>query len=403
MPMFDEPSYLVQIGHNGHLLVDDVMEKGYADGAILSPADYNLGDNEQISKNIRSHDGVVLFDPQFYIPRSDRPKFESYDYHQEFGGDEFDTATVASESEALCRELINLQDDFFVDAYVAPARVLDAISDTKVDEWKELTGMFLHVAEEEGRDIPVFASLPLDYHPLTKKNERNKLLNHITRFDVDGFYVSAEFDSEHAHPLTGSSNVYSMLDLLNGLKNNHYNVIVGHTHQVAHLYLGIGVDVFASGHYVNLRSFDTRRWDPDVNQSGGRQVVKYYSDKLLNELRVDQDLDLMYQKDDFDIETIRTPSDYDDPLFGGSDPPSTVGWSFRNASWDHYIWSCFEISRKYRDKSLEERFETAETSIEEAAELYDDVTEQFGLLTEPTEEIYSDWRASLSTIKSDVL
>ena len=109
--MFDEPSFLVQIGHNGHLMVEGVLQKGYADGAILSPADYSEGDNEDISNIIHRYDGTVLFDPQFYIPRSDRPKFTHYDYHQKFGGDDFDTVAVGSENEPLCRELITLQND----------------------------------------------------------------------------------------------------------------------------------------------------------------------------------------------------------------------------------------------------------------------------------------------------
>jgi len=400
--MFDEPSFLVQIGHNGHLMVEDVLQKGYADGAILSPADYSEDDNEDISNIIHRYDGTVLFDPQFYIPRSDRPKFTHYDYYQEFGGDDFDTVAVGSENETLCRELITLQDNLGVDAYIAPARVLDTFSDKKIEEWAELTGMFLHTAEKEGRDIPVLASLPVDQQPLTDKSQRSKLLNNATRLDPDGFYVSTEFETDSRYPLTGPSNVYSALDLLNSLKQNQYEVIVGHTHQVAHLYLGIGVDAFASGHYVNLRAFDTRRWDPDNEQGGGRQVIKYYSDKLLNELRVDQDLDLMYQKDGFELETIRTPSDYDEPLFENSDPPSTVGWALRDASWDHYIWSCYDISRKYRGKSIDERLATAEQTVEEAEKLYEKIEDEFGMLTEPTKQIYDDWRASLSTIKSDV-
>lgn len=401
--MFEEPSFLVQIGHNGHLMVEDVLQRGYADGAILSPADYSKGDNEDIANIIHRYDGTVLFDPQFYIPRSDRPKFAHYDYYQEFGGDDFDTVAVGSENEALCRELFDLQDDLEVDAYIAPARILDTFSDQKIEEWVERTAMFLHIAEEEGRDIPVFASLPVDQQPLTDKSQRSKLLNNATRLDPDGFYVSTEFDTDNRYPLTGPSNVYSALDLLNSLKQNHYEVVVGHTHQVSHLYLGIGVDAFASGHYVNLRAFDTRRWDPNNEQGGGRQVVKYYSDKLLNELRVDQDLDLMYQKDGFDLETIRTPSDYDDPLFEGSDPPSTVGWALRDASWDHYIWSCYDISRKYHGKSIDERIATAEQTVEDAEEMYEEIEDEFGMLTEPTKQIYGDWKASLSTIKSDVL
>lgn len=400
--MFDQPTFLVQIGHNGHKLTTENLRKGYGDGGILSPADYKKQKNKEISQTIQNEDGTVLFDPQFYIPRTERPDLETYDYFDEYGGDDFDTSGVSSEYEDLCREVISIQDHLEVDAYISPARFLDTFSEKKISEWEEMTGVFLKIAEDEGEDIPILASLPVYQKSLVDAEQRNKLLNRITQMDPDGFYVSAEFDREIRHPLTGASNVYSLLQLLNSLKKNRYDVLVGHTHQIAHLFLGIGVNAFASGHYQNLRAFDTRRWDPEDEQGGGRLVVKYYTDKILNELRVDPEMDLMYQKGDFDLETIRTESPYDDPLFDSSVPPSAAGWKFRNGAWDHYIWCCDQIANRYRGVSDDERFELAKTKVEEASELYERVSEKFGMLSEPEPEIYSDWEAALSLIESDL-
>ncbi len=400
--MFDEPTYLVQIGHNGHKLTIDNLEKGNCDGAILSPADYKLEKNREIARSIHQGDGLVLFDPQFYIPRTNRPDLETYSYFNEYGGDEFDTAGVSSQYESLCREIISTQDKLSVDAYISPARFLDTFSESKVSEWEEMTAVFMNIAEEEGRDIPILVSLPIYQKSLVDAEQRTYLLNQITQMDPDGFYVSAEFEREQRYPLTGSSNVYSFLQLLNTLRKNRYDVLVGHTHQIAHLFFGIGVNAFASGHYQNLRSFDTRRWDPEDEQGGGRIVIKYYTDKLLNELRVDPELDLMYQKNDFDTEKIRTNSPYDEALFDPSVPPSAAGWKFRNASWDHYIWCCNQIAERYKGASMEERFELAKSKIESASDLYDEISETFGMLSEPEPSIYSDWEDALSLIESDL-
>lgn len=402
MTMFDEPTFLVQIGHNGHKLTTENLEKGYCDGAILSPADYPFDKNLEISRSINRKNGTVLFDPQFYIPRTNRPDLETYGYFDQYGGNEFDTAGVSSQYNSLCQEIISTQDELNVDAYVSPARFLDTFSEPKIDEWEEMTGHFLKIAEEDGRDIPVLVSLPIYQKSLVDAEQRTYLLNRITQIDADGYYVSVEFEREVSHPLTGSSNVYSLLQLLNTLKKNRYDVLVGHTHQIAHLFLGIGINAFASGHYQNLRSFDTRRWDPEDEQGGGRIVVKYFSDRLLNELRVDPELDLMYQKGDFDIDKIRTPSPYDDDLFDSSLPPSAVGWKFREASWDHYIWCCDQIAKRYRGITEEERFQLAKQKIDSAGELYDEISDTFGMLSEPEPAIYSDWRDSLSLIESDL-
>lgn len=400
--MFDEPTYLVQIGHNGHKLTTDNLENGFGDGGILSPADYEREKNKQIAETIKDEEGTVLYDPQFYIPRTDRPGLDTYEYFTEYGGDDFDTVGVSSEYETLSRQIIELQDYLDVDAYIAPARFLDTFSDVKVSEWEEMTNVFLNVARSEGRDIPILASLPVYQKSLIDTEQRSTLLNRITQVDVDGFYVSAEFDREIRHPLTGASNVYSLLHLLNTLKKNRYDVLVGHTHQIAHLFFGIGINAFASGHYQNLRAFDTRRWDPEDEQGGGRLVIKYYSEKILNELRVDPELDLMYQKEGFDMETIRSGSPYEGDLFDDSLPPSATGWKFREAAWDHYLWCCNQIAEKYKGLDAEERFNQAKEKIEEAEETYDALSEEFGILSEPEPAIYSDWEAALSLVEDDL-
>lgn len=400
--MFEEPNFFIQMGYNGGKLGPDMMEREFADGAILSPADFDKDRNMELAREFHDANGDVLFDPQFYIPRADRENLESYDYFGEHGGDDFDTADVGGDLTDLSERLIELQDWLEVDAYLSPARTLDTFSTTKIDEWLDYTEAFIRAVDDIGRGIPVLASLPLEGKPLNDKDQRDTLLNRITGVDPEGFYVSVEFDQSNRYPLSGASNVYSYLDLLNTLRKNRFEVLVGHTHHVAHLFMGIGINAFASGHYNNLRAFDQRRWDPDNNQGGGRLITKYYTDKLLNELRLDPDLDLMYQKSGFDMDEIRMSSPYDTPLFNSSDPPSTVGWNFRRGAWDHYLWSCYQISRRYRGKSLTERYEAAMSKIVEAEDLFSDVQDEFGMMAEPEGRIFDDWRTALSTMKSDL-
>lgn len=402
MSMFEKPSFLVQLGHNGHKLTESLLEDGHADGAILSPADYTRGKNKEMAQVFADFGGTVLFDPQYYIPRTDRPGLDTYPYFKKYGGDDFDTSGVRGEYANLCDEIISVQDEMGVAAYISPARFLDTFSNAKLDEWEEMNREFLKRAQSADRDIPVFASLPLLSTSMVDAQQRKALLNRVTRLDVDGFYVSVEFDGDNRFPLTKASNVYSFLELLLTLKKNRYEVLVGHTHQIAHLFFGIGVDAFASGHYQNLRAFDTRRWDPHDEQGGGRLVVKYYSEEILNELRVDPEMDLMYQKDDFDLTEIRTESPFDSALFDPSLPPSAAGWTFREEAWDHYIWCCNQIAMKYRGLTDEERFETAMETIESAESKFEEIIDKIGVLSEPERAIYSDWSNALQLIESDL-
>ena len=403
--MFQEPTFLVQVGHNGKKRATRAVEDGYADGAVLSPSDYKYKQNIDISDEIKSNEGIVLFDPQFYIPRTDRPDLSTYSYFEERGGENFSTGMFASraEREELCRDILATQDDFGVEAYISPARFLESYTGANLDRWLDLVETFLDVAEEEGREIPVFASLPINGFELNDEERRNRLLNRITKVDPDGFYVSVQYDDLDTRlPLKGKENVHAYLDLMSSLRTNRFEVIAAHTHQIAHLLLGLGINAFASGHYQNLRAFDVDRWEPSDGDEIRQQVVRYYSEPLLNSIRVDSHLQDLYTDDDFEISKIRTESPYEEDLFEGTTSPEEAGWKFSGASWEHYIWSCGKIRSEYREMNTENRLDSPPEVVEEARNLYNDIKSDVGEIDEVEESIYDDWSEAYDEIRSDI-
>lgn len=403
--MFDEPTFLVQVGHHGHKRAENALKQGYADGAILSPADYTYKKNRKYGNKFSEDGGTVLFDPQFYIPRTDRQDLTTYSYFEEKGGDDFSTAMFASESdrEDLCRDIIAVQDNCSVDAYISPARFVDSVSDTQLDRWLDLTESFIKVAREDGQDIPVFASLPVDGYELTEGERRDQLLNRITSLDPDGFYVSVQYDDRDERlPLKGEENVEAYLRLMLSLRTNRFEVIAAHTHQIAHLLLGIGINVFASGHYQNLRSFDVDRWVPSDDDGPRTQVVRYYSDQLLNAVRVNTDLEEIVVGNKLDESKIRTQSPFDSNLFTGTTSPEGTGWKFSDASWEHYIWSCNQIAEQYQNKALGDRIDTAEAKLNGAESLYKKIKSQVGELDSVDDAIYEDWKNALKNVRTDM-
>lgn len=400
--MFKEPSFLIQFGYNGQTLVQRAFDKDHADGVILSPTDYAFNKNKDLARKVNRLDGTVLFDPQFYIPRTQRAAADSYPYFEEKGGDNFETVVVSEKRsrEELCEQIIEVQDDIEVDAYISPARYLDTFSDKKIEGWVRLTKTFLQVAEKEGRDIPIFATLPVSGASLNEQDPRDRLLDRITSVTPDGFYVSVEYDRYRQHPLFGASEVHSYLDLLKNLRFNHFEILLGHTHQIAHLALGLGINAFASGHYKNTRAFNTNRWIPEDSGFGGGSVFYYYTDELLADLRVEQDLQVLYASDEFDLDRIRMNSPYEDDLFGATSPEEAE-WKAAEAEWDHWVWSCHQISKKYQDKSLKERMTTAENVLEDASDLYDEIKSDISPLDSVEEDIYSDWNTAFNSVQSE--
>ncbi|SEW10378.1 hypothetical protein [Halobacterium jilantaiense] len=401
--MFDKPSYLIQFGYNGQTIVDRALTNDHMDGVILSPTDYPMGKNKTLAQKVNNQGKTVLFDPQYYIPRTERDAAQSYPYFESKGGNEFETVVVQREGqrEELCREILSVQDKMGVDAYISPARHVDALVDRKINEWKDLTESFIEIAREDGQDIPIFAALPVEGDVISHPDERNEFLDYVTSIDPDGFYVSVQYEMGQRYPLTGAQDVHAYVDLMKSLKMNQFEVIAGHSHQIAHLLFAAGVDAFASGHYKNTKAFDVGRWEPD-DEGFGRTVIYYYSDEILNDIRVEQGLQNL-DASGFDISRLRTKSPYDGDLFAATTPESSE-WKLSEESWDHYISACFQISRKYRNKDLQERIDFAKNHLEQAANLHEDMLNYVNEdeLDSVDADVFDQWPSVLESIEADL-
>lgn len=113
-------------------------------------------------------------------------------------------------------------------------------------------------------------------------------------------------------------------------------------------------------------------------------------------MRVDQDLDLLYQSG-FEMEKIRSNSPGENVLFEGV--PSLSGWGVRN-SWDEYLWCCYDLLHEYAGKSISERIQHLENKLSEAEKLYAEIIKAIGLLSQPDQQIYTSWRSTLVILKN---
>lgn len=398
--MFDEPTFLIQVGHHGANRVGEAIDHNNLGGAILSPTDYKPGRNDELAGQLRSEGLIKLFDPQFYLPgQGDRKDLNEYDFHDEYGGDDFSSSLFYDprRREDFSKVLINDQDDYDTDAYITPSPYISDLSTDEIDDWRELSGAFVQAVESYGRDIPIFVSLPINGDRLSDSSARNYLLNTATELDVDGFYVSVSYSNkENRLPLQGGDNLRAYLDLMSTLKLNRYEVLAGHTHQVAHLLFPIGVDAIASGHYKNLRNFDHERWIVPDEDEIRRTVARYYSDELLTSIRPDGLLDELAQDSSFDVSQIRTDTPYDSDLFDGPVSPANAGWGKAEGAWDHYTAACNKIATTYRGKDLDARLNLAKAKVSKAAALHRKISANIDEhVDEIDPQVYEDWENML--------
>lgn len=406
--MFSEPTYLVQVGFQGKNRAEIAMRNGYADGVILSPSDYSRQNLREIKRVAEQNNGYILFDPQYYVPSEEaRDHLEGFEYYSQYGGSDYHAGILYDQStrEDFSRLVIDAQDAFDVTAYISPAIYLESISEADINDWADLSETFLEVAKDYGDDLPVFLSLPINGFQLNDDDQRSMLLTRTTGLDPTGFYVSAQYsDNEVRLPLKGEENVYSYLELCLTLRANRFEVIASHTHQIAHLLLGTGINAFSSGHFQNLQTFDTSRWYPTPDDEIRQRVPRYYSDNLLDSIRPTGLVDELYEEDakgNFSISKIRMNSPFEDDLFESTNmTPAETGWDYSDASWEHYIWSFGQLADEYRGLDIDARISTARNKVSDAKDLCDEVNRVVGETGEIDSSFYEDWENAINRLES---
>ena len=93
-----------QAGHNTIWNLSSFMDEGAGDGIVFSPVHYLRSTLEEVDQETRN---VSLFDPQFYVPDSQKNKLQSYEFFPEkimdgFSTDDFEV--IAYEAAKLCVE-----------------------------------------------------------------------------------------------------------------------------------------------------------------------------------------------------------------------------------------------------------------------------------------------------------
>jgi len=112
-----------QCGHNTNWNIES-FEDGVGDGLILSPVHAQLETIQSRSKEIKKHS---VFDPQYYLPNSQKNKLKSYPFFPETISNGFatqDFSLIAAESAKQC---VQFQIEQNFERLIIPARYFDQL------------------------------------------------------------------------------------------------------------------------------------------------------------------------------------------------------------------------------------------------------------------------------------
>jgi hypothetical protein len=247
-----------QCGHNYNWNLDS-FGSGVGSGLILSPVNQKFSNVGALDATLKAK---CLFDPQFYLPSSQKKNFLDYPFFPETisGLDGFSTidfSQLAEESASLCLDF-QLTNNF--ESVVIPARFFYQM----ITDWVEQQELFLRpfLGQIEKRKITktVMQTLPITQHMVNDVGFRAKILNWITSFPrVDGIYLLVNVIEDSKQLLDGNY-LFNLMTFIQSCKNANLKVLVGYTNAEA-LCLSLidGVD-FTIGAFENTRKFSDERF-----------------------------------------------------------------------------------------------------------------------------------------------
>ncbi len=261
-----------QCGHNSSWNIE-ALNSNKGMGLIVSPVNQKLSIVEKLSPEIRKKS---IFDPQFYLPSSQKKNFEDYDFFPETitgskGFTTIDYTAVADESAKLCVDF-QIKNNF--EKIIIPARFFNQMIGSWEDNQEIFSRPFLNQIEKMNTDRKILQTLPVTEHMLADLKFRDRLLNWITKFPIlDGIYLLVNFEGDDKQ-IKKSDSLFNLMSFIRKCKDANLSVISGYNNTES-VCLSLIEDVdLTIGTFENTRKFsDIRFVENDEDQRGPKARV----------------------------------------------------------------------------------------------------------------------------------
>ncbi|WHI46397.1 hypothetical protein [Microbulbifer sp. VAAF005] len=274
-----------QVGHNANWNIDSFQDDNIGDGLILSPVHQPINQIEKLSSETK---GCSFFDPQFYLPNSQKSKLQTYDFFPEVVSGGFSTIDFSASAHESAERCIAFQLGQNFDRVIIPARFYDQMIPNYVEQQEAYTvSPFLQCLKEIDLNKPVYMTLPVTDHMIKNTSYRSMILNWVTSHpEVDGVYVFVDIERRRKQ-IQDIDSIFEMLRFLADLKKADLDVVIGYSNTESLLFGLVGEISVTCGTFENTRMFSIDKFlESDDSRRGPR--AKMYIPGLLNWVRINE-------------------------------------------------------------------------------------------------------------------
>jgi hypothetical protein len=269
-----------QMGHDSeNLLWTD--ELSIFRGAILSPVNYDRAKiSAQIAWARSQNDFATIFDPQLYVPNSDRGCLREWPY---FPAD-VDTADLSSDGwwDSLLDSVVNVCGEISASAVCSPA----ILPGTYPDEY---FARMVNVGDRlsvrlDGSGVKALQTAVIGMADLASDGRAMAISSILSRTRTEHIYLVFVSAIEPRRELQEVEEIKAAMRLISALRGSGLEVTVGFSSSDILLWKAAGATNCATGKFFNLRRFTRTRFEEPRAQGGG-QLPYWFEESLLAFLR----------------------------------------------------------------------------------------------------------------------
>lgn len=256
---------LHQVGHNSNWNVESYENDSCGDGLILSPLHQAMPTIERLSRGTRA---ASIFDPQFYLPNSRKPKLQTYPFFPEQVDGGFQTSTFAPHAAVVAKDCIDFQVAQGFRKVVVPTRF---ISHPFPDYFDQHNAFTVDAFMDHAGGRQVCLSLAVTAPMIQHQAWRRSLLNWITSFPaVDEVYLMYEHVRDYKQVQDGEF-LRDCLRFFSDVLGTGLALTVGYTNTEGLLFSAAGDLNITMGSFENTRIFSV---DKFLESEGERRGPK---------------------------------------------------------------------------------------------------------------------------------
>ena len=355
---------LHQVGHNSNWNVESYEKDNCGDGLILSPLHQAKGTVEKLQSETRS---ASLFDPQFYLPNSRKPKLLSYPFFPEQVEGGFQTSSFVAQASSIAKSCVDFQISQRFRKVVVPTRYVNQMYPDYFAQQNVFTvDSFMEHAGRRPLCLSVALTAPMIQHAEWRK----RVLNWMTSFpNVDEVYVMYEHIRDQKQ-IQDPSFLSDWLMFCSDILRTGLKVTIGYTNTEGLLYSIAGDLSITMGAFENTRIFSVDKFLESEGERRGPKARIYLSG-LLNWVqfedakrirdRAPQVWDRVYRATDWAEEAIRREVE---PTFNQS------------PLYKHYFKNMQDQVHELRPLSVVERRDLLSAKVKAALAAYSELSQR---------------------------